>query len=238
MELTPAFLTLGLVWFVVFLFSTTLHEAAHAFVAYRLGDPTAYHGGQVTLNPVPHIAREPIGMVAVPIVSFALAGWVFGWASAPYDPAWAARHPRRSAWMALAGPVANLTLALLAFAGIKLGLATGHFVPPAPDEAWIHTMTLAAPGSALGGLATLLSVLFSLNLILCLFNLLPVPPLDGSGVVQLLLSERAARRYQELVYQPMLGLMGIVIAWRLFGQIFHPLIRLALDLLYPGLGYR
>ena len=63
------------VWFTAFLFSTTVHEAMHAFVAWRLGDPTAYNGGQVTLSPVPHVAREPIGMLVLPLLTSFTQGW-------------------------------------------------------------------------------------------------------------------------------------------------------------------
>ena len=86
-------LAVGLIWYAVFLFSATVHEAAHAWAAYRLGDPTAYLGGQVTLNPAPHVQREPFGTVLVPIITFALSGWMMGWASAPYNPMWADRYP-------------------------------------------------------------------------------------------------------------------------------------------------
>ena len=91
------------------------------------------------------------------------------------------------------------------------------------------------PGAA--GLATVLSVLFTLNLVLLVFNLLPLPPLDGSGVVQLLMGDELARRYQVFVRQPMLAWVGILLAWRLFGPIFRPIHGLALNLLYPGAGY-
>jgi Zn-dependent protease len=138
--------------------------------------------------------------------------------------------------MALAGPMANLALAALALAGIRIGLATGHFT--SPERPWVSAMTVAVDDGAIAGLATLLSILFSLNLILFLFNLLPFPPLDGSAVVQLFLSESAGRRYQELLSQPMLSLMGIVIAWRIFSYLFQPLILLALRLLYPDVVYR
>ena len=100
----PQFLILGVIWYIVFLFSTTCHEGAHALAAKWGGDPTAFHGGQVSLNPLPHIRREPFGLVLVPIVSYFWMHWMIGWASAPYDPNWQAAHPRRSAWMALAGP--------------------------------------------------------------------------------------------------------------------------------------
>ena len=97
-------LGIGLVWFVAFLFSTTVHEAMHAFAAWKGGDPTAYHGGQVSLSPLPHIRREPVGMLIVPLLTSLTRGWAMGWASAPYDPVWATRHPRRAAIMAAAGP--------------------------------------------------------------------------------------------------------------------------------------
>src|SRR5689334_22260672 len=94
----------GLLWFTAFLFSTSVHEAMHALAAYRVGDPPAYLGGQVSLSPLPHIRREPIGMLVVPLLTAFTAGWAVGWASTPYDPRWAARHPRRAAIMAAAGP--------------------------------------------------------------------------------------------------------------------------------------
>ncbi len=95
--MTPQFLLLGVIWYIVFLFSTTCHEGAHALIARIGGDPTAFHGGQVTLNPWPHIRREPFGLVVVPILSYFVAHWMIGWASAPYDPAWQQRYPRRAA---------------------------------------------------------------------------------------------------------------------------------------------
>jgi Zn-dependent protease len=223
-------------WFVVFLFSTTLHEAAHAAVALRLGDPTAYGGGQVTLNPLPHIRREPIGMVVVPLLSFFLGGWMFGWASAPYDPHWANRHPKRSALMSLAGPLSNLLLVLVAGTALRVGLGRGAFLPPATLTR-SHLVEAAGTGG-LEGIATVLSVLFSLNLILFAFNLLPLPPMDGSAVIQLFMSDDAARWLQTFYRQPMIGWIGLLIAWQLFGTLFAPIDRVALGLLYPDLVYR
>lgn len=235
MDLSHDTLLLGVVWFAVFLFSTTLHEASHAFMARRLGDPTAYLGGQVTLNPVPHIRREPFGMVVVPLLSFLFSGWMFGWASAPFDPRWAWRHPRRSAGMALAGPASNLALVVLAGLLIRLGFILGTFHAPESITFSRLTATVGHPGVV--GLATLLSVLFTLNLVLFVFNLLPLPPLDGSAVVQLFMSDGLARRYQELIRQPAVSWIGILIAWRLIGYVFQPIHLLAINLLYPGVSY-
>src|SRR5947207_14525690 len=90
-DLSPELLALGFIWYVAFLFSTTCHEAAHALAAKIGGDDTAFAGGQVSLNPVPHIQREPWGMVVIPILSLIMTGNLFGWASAPYDPCWCGR---------------------------------------------------------------------------------------------------------------------------------------------------
>ena len=97
------------VWYAAFLLSLTCHEAGHAWVARRGGDDTAYLSGQVSLNPWPHIRREPIGTILVPLVTYftGTSRWMMGWASAPYDPRWEDRHPRRAAAMSAAGPAAN-----------------------------------------------------------------------------------------------------------------------------------
>jgi Zn-dependent protease len=234
-HLTLASVGLGLTWFLVFLFSTTLHEASHAFAAYRLGDPTAYHGGQVTLNPLPHIRREPIGMVAVPLITFFTRGWMMGWASAPYDPAWARRFPRRAAVMALAGPAANLALVLAAGLAIRAGMAAGLFKPP--ESISFTQVTASAAGGPAAGAVVSLSLLFSLNLLLCIFNLLPLPPLDGSAVIPAVLPPRAAERYAAVMNQPFMSLLGLLIAWQLFNPVYYPIQLAAIRLLYPGVPY-
>ncbi len=227
----------AIVYYVVFLFSTTLHEAAHAWAALRGGDRTAYHGGQVTLNPIPHIRREPIGMVALPLLSVLLSGWPIGFASAPYDPAWAHRYPRRSAWMALAGPAGNLVLVFAAALLVRWGLATGFFLAP-ESVAFDHLVTGVGTSGLAPSLAMLVSVFFSLNLLLATFNLLPFPPLDGAGAIPLLLGTSGGRRYQEmLVTHRGLGLIGILLAWRYFDLLFHPLWLHAVNLVHTVAQY-
>jgi len=224
-ELTPEFLLYGFIWYVAFLFSTTCHEAAHALVAKRGGDETAAEGGQVSLNPFPHIRRELFGMVIVPLLSYFINQSMIGWASAPFDPAWERRYPRRAGWMALAGPAANFSLMLLAVIALRVGLAAGWFgrdaVTGRPDIAFVALM-----------------VMFSLNLLLGTFNLLPVPPLDGFSAIGLLLPESGARRFQELGHS-MRGFtyIGLMIAWYVFDPIFSPLFTMSLSVLYPGQSY-
>jgi Zn-dependent protease len=228
----------GMCWYVAFLFSVTVHEAAHAWIAKLGGDMTAYHGGQVSLDPLPHIRREPFGTVVFPLLSlFVLRiGWPFGYASAPYDPEWAERYPRRAAIMAAAGPFSNLTIAIVSALLIRLGIAAGVF--EAPDSINLTRVVIAGSVGFWSNAAVLISMLFSLNLILTILNLIPFPPLDGSGAITFFMSEERARNYRRFVSNPMFGFIGILVAWKIFNPIFDPIFVAALNILYfPGHRY-
>ncbi|HXU82910.1 MAG TPA: site-2 protease family protein [Polyangia bacterium] len=225
----------GLYWFLAFLFSTTVHEAMHALVALRGGDPTAYRGGQVSISPIPHIRREPIGMLLVPLVTAFYNGWAIGWASAPVDTAWAERHPRRAALVSAAGPVGNLLIALIAWIGIRIGLGMGAFEAP-PSPVFAH-LTLAAngnPHSLAAFAAQGLSVLVTLNVFLAAFNLLPLPPLDGGSAVLGILPKDLADQAAPILRSPGLSIVGFVVAWQLFPKISGPLFHMLVASLYPG----
>lgn len=227
----------GLLWYIVFLYSTVCHEAAHAWTALKLGDDTAYQGGQVTLDPIPHIRREPWGMVVVPLITFYLNAqqgvmWMMGWASAPYNREWAERNPRHAAWMAIAGPVANLLLVIAAAICIRIGLAAGWFVPGSGHFAEI--VKPVAEGGAAHFFTMLLGVAFSLNVLLMTFNLIPLPPFDGASVPLLFLRGAAASSWQQLMWNPAMQLMGIIVAFNGFGALFRPIHSFALDLLWLG----
>jgi len=230
--MTPEFLILGLIWYIVFLFSTTCHEGAHALIARIGGDPTAFHGGQVSLNPLPHIKREPFGLVIVPIISYLVAHWMIGWASAPYDPAWQQRYPRRAAWMALGGPAANFSLVLLSAIAIRAGIYLGVFEIP-DAVSFTHIVNPVEPGAA-GFAATFLSIIFLLNLVLGSFNLLPVPPLDGNTGVTLLMPVETGLRFVSWSRTQGFGMLGLMISWYAFDKIFPFIFRFALAALYPG----
>lgn len=225
----------GFLWYFAFIFSTVIHEASHAFVAMKLGDKTAYNQGQVSLDPKPHIRREPIGTIIVPIISFLMSGWMIGWASAPYDPHWARRHPERSAWMALAGPASNLVLVILSIMIIRLGVATDLFYPP--NSLSFSHVTSASSTGILTGVASFISIFFSLNLILFTFNLIPLPPLDGSGAIPLLLSKENGLRYIDFIQNSPFVILGLFIAWQAFGSIFEPVHNIFINLIYPNVSY-
>jgi Zn-dependent protease len=234
LDVTPERLVLLAGWYFVFLFSTVLHEAAHALAAWKLGDPTAYYGGQVSLNPLPHIERAPFGTVVVPLFSFLWFGWMMGWASAPYDPYWALRYPRRAALMALAGPAANLLLAAIALLILRVGLGTEIFAVPGFAERHFDQWVVAKEEGIAVGAARLVSIVFTLNLVLLLFNLFPFPPLDGSAILQLTMRRETAARYQEFLRHPAVPLVGLLIAIKAFPPVFFAVLRHVQSWLYGG----
>ncbi len=207
---------------IVFLFSTVCHEAAHAVAALRLGDKTAYHNGQATLNPWPHIRQEPFGLGILPIVSMFLnlqSGMpgVIGFASAPFDPLWAMRNPKRAAWMAMAGPAANFALALIAAAVVRVGVSAGAF---APSHGW---RLASGTGDLADGFALLFSVMFFENLLLGAWNMLPIPPMDGFSMLLFVLPEGRTDWFFEIRQQ-----VGMMFPFLMFGissyfwEIFSP----------------
>lgn len=222
----------GIVWYGIFLFSLICHEAAHAWTAYKLGDDTAYEGGQVSLDPMPHIKRSVFGTVIVPILSYFLNGWMMGWGSAPYNPFWAFKYPKRSAWMALAGPGANFILVLISGIAIKVTVAMDILFPPKTLR--FSQLVYEGADKSLHLLALVLSITFSLNMVLLFFNLLPLPPLDGSGIIPLFIDEDKGRSFMEMMSNPGLSLLGIYMAWNLFDGIAPYLFDLTAFLLYPG----
>lgn len=202
-EVNPVQILIGMF---AFLFSATCHEAAHAWVAKLGGDETAYMGGQVSLDPIPHIARAPTGMLLAPMLSMLFFGFPLGWALVPYDPFWASRHPRRYGWMSLAGPLANAILACLSLLTFFIVLRTGFFAEV--DE-----------GSAQSLLLYFFKIAFVLNVILFLFNMIPLPPLDGQGVLNLFLPERKIPEVREALEG--IGGMGMPLAWLIFSGILN-----------------
>lgn len=220
-----------ILWYAVFVFAATFHEAAHAWAALKGGDRTAYLGGQVSLDPMPHIRREPIGMVLIPIITLSFMGWPIGFASAPYDSEWEWKYPKKAGAMALAGPTANFILAFIAGFLLIMGLRMGWWHRP---EGLIDlAQIVVSDGSHIvQKLTMLLSMAFVLNLVLGVFNLLPLPPLDGATVIALFIPPQKFRSFLGFVRHPHFGFVGMLIAWMIFPQIFNPILNFALFFIY------
>jgi Zn-dependent protease len=168
--------------FIVLLFSLTVHEMAHAWTADRLGDPTARLLGRVSLNPIVH--ADLIGTIVFPLVSMFSGAMLIGWAKPVPVNLRYLRHPRRDYMLvAAAGPASNLILAV--FAAILLAI-----VPISPQT--LGESNVSVP------VAKILTGLVSLNVLLAIFNLLPIPPLDGGNVLSGLLPANLAAQFNKI----------------------------------------
>lgn len=192
----------------------TVHEAAHGFVADRLGDKTARMLGRITLNPIKHI--DPVGTVLVPLALFAFTGFIIGWAKpVPVDPR-NFRNPRRDmALVAVAGPLSNLLMAIVWGLLVFLGQAL------LSANSW-----LAEPLIYMGAAGVLI------NVILMVLNLIPLPPLDGGRVVAGLLPAKLADGYGRLEPYGMFILIGLLVTG-ILGRVMWPLVIFAIVML-PG----
>jgi Zn-dependent protease len=169
--------------FGVLLLSLTIHEAAHAVTADRLGDSTARRLGRVSLNPLVHI--DPLGTVVLPLLAIISGFPIIGWAKpVPVDPR-NLRHPQRDfAIIAAAGPISNLLQALVASIVVRAAFASANADP--------------FQGGPVSWLENVLTFAVQINLLLAFFNLIPVPPLDGGNVLMGLLPPRTAYRFAQL----------------------------------------
>jgi Zn-dependent protease len=182
--------------FAVLLFSLSIHEASHAWMADRFGDYTARYLGRVTLNPIPHI--DPIGTILFPLLQFFTPLPVIGWAKpVPINSAHL-RNPRRdNIFISLAGPGANLLSGGAAF----ILLVVLKVVRPETDGLILMmaaTMKVPAHGSVLAPVVGILFFALIINLALAIFNCIPIPPLDGHWVLHGLLSDRAAAAFERV----------------------------------------
>lgn len=196
----------ALVVVLIFLPAITIHEYAHGWMAHRLGDPTAKEAGRLTLNPLAHI--DPMGTVLMPILLLIMTRgqFAFGWAKpVPINPLYM-KNPRRDMmWVGLAGPGANIGLAFLSAMVLKMGI-----VP--------------------AGLIELFTIIILINLILAIFNLIPIPPLDGSRVLMGILPREQAYAYSRI--EPYGFIIILVLLWiGLLGKVLLPIVYFLLKLL-------
>ncbi len=193
----------ALFFFIIVILSAIIHEYSHGWVAEQLGDPTARLAGRLTLNPIAHI--DPIGTILVPLILVMLpGGFIFGWAKpVPFNPLNLRDKRWGPALVALAGPASNLLIALSLAVVIRL-LGPGSF-------------------------ASFLALIVYINILLAVFNLVPIPPLDGSKVLYALLPNTPSWwrfKLQLEQYGMILVIMFIFIGWQLITPIIYWLFRL------------
>ncbi|MHB1323442.1 MAG: site-2 protease family protein [Coriobacteriia bacterium] len=224
-------LMLGVLELALFVPAIVLHEVSHGYVSYRLGDPTAKMRGRLSLNPVKHI--DPFGTVLLPLLLWASGGPIFGYAKpVPVNPHYYRDYRTGMMLSGLAGPATNLVMALLAGLAVRLVQVAGGL---AVDVASTGTIT------TLGWILYALYYFAQLNLVLMFFNLIPIPPLDGSRVLPLFLSDRALLAYHKveqygiLIFFAMLMLLPRVLPFDLLGTYLKLTVR-PLMRLFTGIG--
>ena len=216
-----------IIYIVVLLLAISAHEAAHAWMSHKFGDDTAYLLGRVTLNPVAH--TDPVGTLLIPIISFVAAAGagvfvpLIGWGKpTPVNPLRWRNKDLANVMVSLAGIMANLLLAIIAFVILKVGL---------------HTGTVGNPDGRLGSfdepVFLLLLQVVMMNVSLAIFNLLPVPPLDGSKVLYSVLPASAHDTIDALERYSYIILIGLMY-FGVISAIIAPVRRLVLFLLLAG----
>ena len=187
------------------LFAITVHEVAHGWIASKLGDQTARMMGRLTLNPVKHI--DPVGTILVPILLLMVSPFILGWAK-PVPVDWRnLRRPRQDmAWVALAGPAANLLMLVLWALLAKLIIVSGF---------GNYNYSIPFVAMAMVGI--------TINIVLIVLNLIPIPPLDGSRVVSALLPPRTAMQYNRLEPYGLIIVLLLLFSGVL-GRFFFPVV--------------
>jgi Zn-dependent protease len=195
----------------VLLFAITIHEAAHGWAASKLGDDTARSMGRVTLNPIAHI--DPFGTVLLPLLLAIAKFPVFGWAKPVQVNPFNLKNPRRdNLWISAAGPLSNIMAAALFLLGIVLVKSV-----PLSRGSLFHTF--------FQGFFLVLYQGAFINAYLAIFNLIPVPPLDGGGVLMGLLSEEGAQKYERIRPYGFIIIIGLIYLG-ILGFIANPILQI------------
>ena len=212
-ELSPEHIALGLTTYVVLLFSLSFHESAHAWMAWKLGDHTAKDLGRVSLNPIVHM--DPVGTLLFPLIQIFTSVPLLGWAKpTPYNPANFRRDVsmrRGHILVAAAGPVSNFVLALLFTGLLAVILRAG-----VPRDSFF---------------VTLLALGVQLNVVLALFNLVPIPPLDGSKVASFGLRADLGDKYDRVMAPYGFMILMLLLISGALGYVLWPIRNLILGLL-------
>jgi Zn-dependent protease len=190
----------------ILIMSVVIHEVSHGYMALSLGDPTAKYEGRLTLNPIKHL--DPFGSVILPTLSYMLGGFIFGWAKpVPYNPYNLKQGRWSEALVAIAGPLSNISIALIF--GLMLRFTY-------------------ASGTASSAFIEVTAIIVFINILLAIFNLVPIPPLDGSKILFAIFPEKLQRMRDFFEqYGMMLIIFFIFFAW----QLISPLVQILFELI-------
>ncbi len=212
-----------ILWFVVFLFSLSFHEAAHAWTSERFGDDTGRLQGRISLNPMAHI--DPVGTILFPLMGFMRIGgfFFFGWAKpVETNPLRWRNKDLANISVSAAGPISNLILAAIAFVLLRMMIGTKNYLP-AMYSGGPFDLVVPAPGAPdwMLPMGTMVSALLLTNVSLAVFNLIPIPPLDGSHILYTLLPDSLKDAYSTLSQYGFILLIALS-ALGVFGAIIGP----------------
>jgi Zn-dependent protease len=207
---------------IAFLFAISIHESAHAWMANRCGDPTARMLGRITLNPIPHI--DPIGTIMFPAVGLLLGGYLFGWAKpTPVNPRNFREPVRGDILTTVAGPASNL---LVAAASVLLLVLIAITSPLGRDL--VQNGNMSSGGSSSSMLVPATAFLYDvllINVLLAVFNMIPVPPLDGSHVLRHVLRGGIRQAYDQMGWFGMIALIVVINRTPLLSVLMAPFLK-------------
>jgi Zn-dependent proteases len=219
-----------IIWFIALLFSLSFHEAAHAWTSEKFGDDTGRLQGRITLNPIPHI--DLIGTVIFPLVSSLSGIPLLGWAKpVQTNPLLWRDKKKANIMVSAAGPISNFILATIAFVIIKIMMLSG--VLDLRGGYYTLVMPTADQPAFMAPMAVFLSVMLMLNVLLGVFNLIPVPPLDGSHVLEEVLPRGMAEAYYQIRPYGFILLYGLMFLG-VFSAILRPVYNGVVYLLSIG----
>ena len=205
MNLTPEHILMIVIQLVVVVLSIMVHEVSHGYMAYRLGDPTAKRAGRLTLNPTKHL--DPFGSVLLPVLMSFAGGPVFAYAKpVPYNPTYFKQRKRDELLVAFAGPFSNL---LMAFVGVGVSQLVQSLAPHV-SLGWYDALSWAY---------TVGYVICLINMVLLFFNIIPLPPLDGSSIIGAVLPTRymnvyyKVKSYSMFILLVLLFLVPMITPW-------------------------
>jgi Zn-dependent protease len=210
-----------ILYMVALVFSLSVHEAMHAWMSNRFGDDLAHSQGRVSLSPVTHV--DPIGTLLFPAIAFFSGAPLLGWARpTPVNPLRWREKRKANFWVSIAGVLGNFAIAIVVGVIIRVLYHTGQ-------------LSAAADGSTMDAMFTLLRVFFQMNIGLAVFNLFPIPPLDGSKILASILPESFGTAIESIEQYGFILLM-IALITGVFGAVFSVVMPLAWSILFIGIG--